>query len=179
MRTIVSGIVSLIQYLGALQTKKESYRPQRCPSCGKSGLWHHGCYLRKADYEHVGSESLNPIPILRFYCPHCHRTCSVLPESIPPRRHYPWSIQEQVFRLLLAGKNYREVARDHRPHRRTLRRWYDRFTSQFKVHTDHLRSRMPKLGRQTCFKDFWQALLDHRSLSAVMLNLNAAGLPIP
>lgn len=88
MRSILSNIESLYQHNQTRSDNIEAYRPQQCPHCGKAGVWRHGDYLRKADYENSGLESLNPVAIPRFYCPHCGRTCSVLPACIPPHRHY-------------------------------------------------------------------------------------------
>ena len=69
MRNIVSGILSLIQHNQTLETNFEKFRPTKCPHCGKSGLWHHGRYDRKADHENSGSASLNPVTIPRSIAP--------------------------------------------------------------------------------------------------------------
>jgi len=66
MRPILPGIQDLKQHLAQLSSNPESYRPDRCPHCSKSGLHCHGCYTRQSDREHGGCDSLNPVPILRF-----------------------------------------------------------------------------------------------------------------
>jgi len=179
VRPILAGILSLIQHNNLLQSNPEVFRPAQCPTCGKSGLWHHGHYERKADYEHVGSESLNPVPILRFYCAHCHKTCSVLPECIPPRRHYPWSIQQAVLLQCLEELNYQRISKQTKPSRWTIRRWFQRLAAQFSEHADHLRLLDPSLGRFSDFIECWRASLKRFPLSSAMLNLNNTGVLIP
>ena len=67
MNRIVSGITTLRQHIETLRSTPEVYRPRRCPSCGHGGLWHHGCYFRKADRRPKPmDECLNPIPIPRY-----------------------------------------------------------------------------------------------------------------
>ena len=179
MHTIIPGISSLIQYNEQLQTNTEAFRPDHCPTCGKAGLWVHGSYDRKADYEHPVSESLNPVTILRFYCPCCKHTCSILPECIPPRRHYPWSIQQVVLLLLLKGLSYQAASQQTKPSRWTISRWWRRLQSQFLLYGYHLRSCLPSLGRISELIAFWKTLLDKFSLSHTMLILHNAGVVIP
>ncbi len=71
---ILPGIHSLEQHLEHLVHQPESYRPQRCPHCGKAGVWSHGRYERKAPPGEGLAFSLNPLGIPRFRCPHCQRT---------------------------------------------------------------------------------------------------------
>jgi len=179
LRPILAGILSLIQHNNLLQSNTEVFRPAQCPTCGKSGLWHHGHYDRKADYEHVGSGSLNPVAILRFYCSHCQKTCSVLPECIPPRRHYPWLIQQAVLLLVLQGLSPELISDKTRPSRWTIRRWLHRLKVQFLKHAHHLRSLEPSLGRFSELIEFWSTVLKRLPLSHAMLNLNNAGVLIP
>ena len=179
MRCILSGILSLTQHNKTLEANSEKFRPSNCLTCGKSGLWHHGHYDRKADYEHSGDDSLNPVSIPRFYCSSCKSTCSVLPECIPPRRHYPWSIQEKVLLSFLDGLSYKSIEQMEKPSRWTISRWMQRLKSQFLVHADQLRSQLASQGRITKFSKFWQSLLNSHQLSSVMLNLNNAGVVIP
>lgn len=101
MTSIVPNILSLAQYLEALKNISEPYIIEICPTCGYFGLWHHGIRYRKSDREATADTTLNPIPILRFYYSACHYTCSALPECIPPRRWYLWSVQSVV--LLIVG----------------------------------------------------------------------------
>jgi len=179
VRNIVSGILSLIQHNETLETNFEKFRPTKCPHCGKSGLWYHGRYNRKADHENSGSASLNPVTIPRFYCPHCQHTCSVLPECIPPRRHYLWLDQEAVLCLLTTGSSYQSASQQTKPSRWTVSRWWSRLSSQFSLCADHIRLLRPSLGRVTTLSDFWRRLLQSSALSSVMLSLNNAGVIVP
>ena len=88
MTIILPNIFSLLQHIETLRKEPESYRPKRCPGCRHTTIWCHGCYTRKADE----NDTLNPVPIPRFYCPECDSTCSVLPECIPPRSWYLWKV---------------------------------------------------------------------------------------
>lgn len=103
MALILPGIHSLAQHLQHLQALPEDYRPERCPHCGRARMWCHGAYTRKADRERSRSASLNPVPIPRFLCSFCYRTCSRLPECVPPRRWYLWAVQQAVLGLICAG----------------------------------------------------------------------------
>ncbi len=66
MRPILPGITTIEQHLAQLSSNPESYRPENCPHCYKSGLHCHGCYTRQSDREHGGRKSLNPVSIPRF-----------------------------------------------------------------------------------------------------------------
>ncbi len=95
MQVILSGIECLKQHIKQLNENLGSYRPSRCPSCGKAGLWYHVCYLRFPGRS-LNDHHLNPISIPRFICPKCGKTCSVLPECIAARRWYLWAVQQIV-----------------------------------------------------------------------------------
>ena len=87
MFDILAGFTTLIQYKNKAEFSwDESSRPDQCPSCGKSKPWRHGTYPRESDRFNPSSESLNSILIHRYYCSGCGKTCSALPECIPPRR---------------------------------------------------------------------------------------------
>jgi len=88
MNRIVASILTLQQHLNSLASSPVIYRPTFCPHCSFGKLWCHGCYERKADRLAPTSKSLNPIPIPRFICSGCRRSCSRLPECIAPRRWY-------------------------------------------------------------------------------------------
>jgi hypothetical protein len=94
MQRIVGSISSLAQHMIAVVTDAELYRPDACPHCRRAGVWRHGCYHRKADRSAGSGESLNPVPVLRFLCRACARTCSRLPACIAPRRWYDWAVQQ-------------------------------------------------------------------------------------
>ena len=158
MALILPGILSLVQHLESLRKEPESYRPEKCPGCSRANLWCHGCYTRKADHEH----RLNPIPILRFFCPGCCSTCSVLPECIPPRGWYLWEARQVIFLLLLAGNSINRAAaiNGSRACRQTIRRWWRQFKDCFPLYSFHMRAHFSWLGRYSEFADFWKACLD-------------------
>ena len=153
MASIVSDILSLTQYLTSLETNPALYRLKCCPhpDCGKSGLRRHGFRYRKSDRENDEKSTLNPIPILRLYCPSCGRTCSVLPECIPPFRWYLWLIQQAAIKLYLSGESFNKISQKIMPSRWTISRWIKRLGDQFKTHTLHLKSKWSWLGYKDDF----------------------------
>lgn len=176
---IVADVVSLVQYLSTLRNEPERYRLKYCLRCGKAGVWFHGCYPRKADRCSGPVEgSLNPIWIQRFYCPECRRTCSVLPECIPPRRWYLWEMQQVALLLILSGKSFYAVAKEIMPSRYTLARWIARFKEQFNLHKDALCGHFVELGRTVDFTAFWQTCLKQMSLSCAMRLCHVAGVSV-
>src|SRR5580693_3514463 len=156
---IVAKIVSLIQYVELIKKEPKMLRPDHCPVCGKAGVWFHGCYSRKADRANSGDSSLNPLLIQRFFCPNCCRTCSVLPECIPPRRWYLWEVQQVALLLVLAKKSFRVIANNIMPSRHTIKRWLTRLQEQFHLHKDTLCNHFIALGRTVNFSDFWSGCL--------------------
>jgi len=181
MAYIVSSILSLTQHLKSLETNPELYFLECCPyfDCGKSGLWRHGFRYRKSDREKNEKSTLNPIPILRLYCPFCKRTCSLLPECIPPFRWYLWLIQQAAIKLYLSGESFNKISQKIMPSRWTISRWLKRLREQFKTHALHLKSKWSWLGYKTVPDEFWFALLDKMDLSHAMLFLNNQGAVIP
>ena len=123
MPRIVPAITTLLQHLHMLSNSPEVYRPSACPHCGLGGLWSHGCYERKPDRGPHSSGTLNPIPIPRYFCRGCGRTCSRLPQCIAPRRWYGWAVQQLVLQLLLAGCSLHRCACWMGLDRRTAGRW--------------------------------------------------------
>lgn len=177
MTWILSDILSLTQYLVTVQMKEFS-DTGRCPHCGNATLWHHGYYYRKPDRS-TDTQSLNPLPIQRYFCPNCKKTCSALPECLPPRRWYLWQIQQAALTLLLAGKSMRAIAQEITPSRRTIGRWSTRFKEQFHLHKDVLCGHFIDLGRNIGLSDFWRACLNKISLSHAMRLCHVAGVPVP
>lgn len=173
---IVAGILSLIQYQATQKNNLEPYRLERCCSCGRFGVWRHGYYPRKADRF---DPSQNPILIQRFLCPECHKTSSVLPECIPPRRWYLWDVQQIALLLLIQGQSFNAVAKQINPARSTLRRWLLRLEERYQLHRDALCQHIEKLGRTVNFKDFWQTFLNDYLLSTAMRLFHVAGIFIP
>lgn len=180
MTLILPGIFSLVQHLMTLRRAPESYRPDRCP-CGHTRVWCHGCYTRKPDRKDFGEPCLNPVPIPRFYCPDCGRTCSMLPECIPPRSWYLWEVRQVIFLLLLAGNslNRTTASNGSRANRRTIKRWWRRLHDRHPIFSLNLLPHLPCLGRHAGFSGFWQALLALRPLSSAMTLLQAEGVAVP
>ncbi|HEV8052447.1 MAG TPA: DUF6431 domain-containing protein [Parachlamydiaceae bacterium] len=153
------------------------FKPKCCPHCHKSGLWSHGHYHRKADRD--GHPNLNPIPILRFYCKYCGRTCSVLPECIPPRRWYIWKTQEYCLIACFNGDSVSEIARQFSPSRQTIMRWLHWVFDRFRDFRPDLMSRFPVLGYESEAFGWWKTLLQKISLSMAMVVLNSVGINVP
>ncbi|WP_198362364.1 DUF6431 domain-containing protein, partial [Burkholderia ubonensis] len=121
MLRIVHAFLTLEQHLRAIVTTPQSYHPGRCPHCGRACLWAHGFYERKADRSRGGT--LNSVPVPRYCCTACRRTCSRLPLCICPLRWYGWALQQLVLTLILFGVSLRRVAAVVGVDRRTVRRW--------------------------------------------------------
>ncbi len=179
MSRIVPLIDTLEQHLFLLECYPEIYRPSCCPYCCKDALWSHGHYLRNADREGVDGEYLGPIPILRYLCAHCRRTCSRLPSCIPPHRWYSWLIQQAMLTLLLCGKTQRNAARQFLPGRRTIGRWWHWLHAEYAQYSFHLRNRFPELGRHASRAAFWSACLQKMSLADAMALLDRDGVIVP
>ena len=176
---IVAGIASLFQYKELIKNESKILRPDRCPCCGRRCPWRYGFYPRKADRTNTGDNSLNPILIQRYYCSGCHRTFSVLPECIPPKRWYLWDVQQAALLLLLGDKSLNSSAKEIKPSRHTVKRWIERFKEQFHLHKDVLCNHFIDLGRSISHVDFWQAFFKNNLLSTAMRLCHAAGVPIP
>lgn len=169
MQRIVSSIKTLEHHCRAIIDTPEVYRPPCCPHCGLKVMWRHGHYDRKADRGGHDGPSLNPVPVSRYSCSGCRRTCSRLPLCIAPRRWYDWAVQQAVLVFLLVGGSLHECSRCGRClDRRTVRRWRDWLESRSDVFTFFLRSRFPEWGRSADGPPFWRAVLDHTSLADVM-----------
>ena len=179
MTTILAGILSLAQYLKTLREEPNDCRLKQCCHCGRAEPWHHGHYHRKADRSPSPNASLNPIPILRFFCPECRHTSSVLPECIPPRRWYLWDLQQAIFLTILAGQSLYAAAQSVIPSYHTIHRWIRRFKDRFQCHKETLIQAVSSLGITQSFIDFWQAVLHLFSLGHAMRLCHVAGILIP
>ena len=179
MCRILPGIHSLEQHLKHLQNQPESYRPQHCPHCGKSGVWSHGRYQRKAPPGEGVAFALEAIFIPRFLCPHCRRSCSRLPACMAPLRRYLWRAQQAVFERLIAGESIRQVSRRLSLSRRTISRWGQWLRRRFDVHALHLRSRFAPLGRAVDWRAFWVGCFERMRLCEAMSWLERAGVVVP
>jgi transposase-like protein len=176
MLRIVSLIASLQEHLDELERAPAAYRPPRCPHCGFAGLWGHGHYERKADRD---TGKLNLIPVPRFRCRSCRRTCSRLPSCLPPRRWYHWSVQQAVLLCLLSGASLRKCANTLGPARSTMRRWWQWLQQRHEPLAFHLRSRWPEWGRAGSWQEFWQLALVQEPLREVMAWLDQQGVVVP
>jgi len=177
MRRIVPEIRRLQQHLISL--KKESYRYTRCPHCGMAKMWRHGCYYRKAVRKNTTEEGVtNPIPIPRFFCPACKRTCSALPECIAPRRWYLWSIQQAAILLVFTGNSLSKIAKKLILSRHTVSRWIAWCRERFRLHYDALCNHFTELGTPG-ITEFWQSCCDKMAFSRAMYFCNIAGIDIP
>ncbi len=168
---IIADILSLTQYI---KTNIESSLIL-CVYCNCSNLWRNGTYSRKADRE----GKLNPIVIQRYYCCGCHKTFSVLPECISPRRWYLWSIQQTAWLMVLSGQSIRSISALLKPSRRTIARWRDWFMDKLIVHRDTLCNFFSELGRAVGLEGFWQACLEQMPLSKAMRLCHESGVIIP
>ncbi len=176
MTIILPEIHSIEQHIQQLQSNPESYRPQKCPGCGNTGVWCHGHYHRHPDRHSKVCESLNPVPVLRFICPRCRISCSVLPECIPPGRWYIWSIQQVMLMRLLSG---RLCVGSSLPHVRSIWRWWARLRERFKPHQFKFASLVLTLGQHDSAADFWCDCLSRWRLSSAMLFIQQSGEVIP
>lgn len=179
MRIIISDILTLIQYLSMLKAEDISLRPEYCPHCGKAKPHRHATYERHADRENTGNSSLNPLIIQRYFCQHCNRTCSVLPECIPPRRWYSWAIQQNVLLACLLGHSINQVARKSLPSRSTCKRWWSWFQLNFNRFASEIRALFPSLGRENGLSTFWRSVFKQMSLSKAMYFCHQQGVIVP
>ena len=172
MNRILGTITTLDQHFVELANGGDAYRPANCPHCQVGGLWHHGCYHRKADRSVAGSEPrANAVAILRFLCNACLRTCSRLPACIAPRRWYDWAMQQIVLLLLLTGGSLHQGCHQTGRARSTLRRWRDWLHARSAQFTFFLRSRLPELGRLP-EPNFWPQVIASISLTEAMTQLD-------
>lgn len=179
MPHIVANILSLAQHLSILNTNPKKYYINQCPCCGKLGLRGHGYRYRKSDRENNGSANLNPIPIRRLYCPTCKRTCSILPECIPPLRWYLWRIQQITIALYFSGESFNKISQKVLPSRWTISRWVKRLKNQFELHALHLKSKWTWLGYKISLSELWMDLFKKINFSYAMLFLNSQGVLVP
>ena len=166
MRIIMPTVLSWLEYQ---KRQPEDLRPVCCPHCDKKGLWLHGHYQRKSE--------CNFVPIFRYFCSHCHRTCSVLPEYLAPRRRYVWQIQQAVLILAIAGNNLATIVKQLAPSWHTINRWLKQFRMQWQSHRDVLSSLFTDL-KLNSFNDFWLACLQKISLAQAMYLCNLKGVNI-
>ena len=180
MYRIVSGITTLNQHIDTLLSTPDIYRPRCCSKCGHGILWSHGYYFRKAVRGLAFDDgSQKPIPIPRYFCFSCQRSCSRLPECIPPRRWYSWQSQQRALQYLLTIFSLHGCSTLLGIGRSTLRRWWNWLTSSTPTFEFFLRSRYPEWGRAINSPSFWQACLGNMPLSEIMACLDNEGVDVP
>ena len=168
MQRIVAGITSLEQHEQAIDELPEKYRPPCCPHCGIKIVWSHGCYYRKADLCNHGAANRNPVPILRYCCSICRRTCSRLPECIAPRRWYNWRLQQVGLSPVIGSAAPTSSVVGPTPAYRTLKRWRQWLQEHGGLFRFSLTSRFPDLGRVADDTHFWREVFDTMGLSRAM-----------
>ncbi len=168
MKRIVSGITSLEQHNQAIIQTPNLYRPLACPHCGIKTVWSHGCYHRKADLCNRGEANLNPVPILRYCCSACRRTCSRLPECIAPRRWFNWVLQQIGLRAAFGQTPPATPPLCPTPARRTQQRWKGWLQERTVLFRFSLTSRFPELGRAADDTAFWLGVFDTLGLPTAM-----------
>jgi transposase-like protein len=139
----------------------------------------HGHYERNAPRGEGLAFLLKALFIPRFLCPHCRITCSRLPACMAPWRQYLWKAQQAVLAWLLAGASLRAAARESKPSRRTVGRWWQWLKEHFDEHRFHLRSRFADLGRAVSLPAFWRACLEQMGLAEAMVWLEHEGVSVP
>ena len=122
---------------------------------------------------------LNPVPVPRFRCVACSRTCSRLPLCICPRRWYGWALQQLGLSLLLFGVSLRRTAAVTGLARHTVRRWWCWLQANSADFAFRLRSRFAALGRTTDTPAFWRACFADMPLCRAMAWLDHDGLTVP
>ena len=167
MHRIVATVTSLEQHRRQMESAPESYRPAACPYCGVGKPWRHGCYQRKAERSRAHADR-NLVPVPRFRCDPCQRTCSRLPACIAPRRWYDWVVQQLVLLCLAGGDSLHAAARYGKVARHTARRWRDWLAQRGEQFAFFLRSRFPDWGHVGDTAAFWHASLAERSLPELM-----------
>lgn len=183
MSLILSGVLTLLQHADQLRKDPESYRPLRCP-CGHGRVWCHGSYTRKPCCCDPVEQGCSPVLILRFYCPDCRATCSVLPECLPPRSWYLWKVRQIILLSLLSGISMRSTVASYgsspgTPCGSTIKRWWKRLKERFTEHSFSLRNHFPWLGRHTDFVGFWNTLLSEQTLACMMRLVHLDGITVP
>ena len=180
MAIIIPRIVTLVQYMQEIKENSTRLIPKYCPTCKKYDFTYHGCYYRNVNYDKKpNDERISNIPIFRYYCRTCCATFSALPECIPPRRHYLWSVQQRSLEPVLQGKSYNETSQSVKPSRWTIRRWFNRLHERASIHFDHLRSLLPDLGRINEFAKGWLTISEKYGLAHIMCSLHHADIAIP
>lgn len=122
---------------------------------------------------------MNPLLSPGFSAPIVTKPAQLYPRPFPPQRHYLWALQQVILLQLLGGASLNAVAKQFRPSRKTIKRWYDRFKHRFRLDATTLCSRFAELGRTNGFTEFWTRCLSQMNLAKAMTHLFDLGIPIP
>ncbi|MDQ6951803.1 MAG: hypothetical protein Q9M26_09070 [Mariprofundales bacterium] len=120
--------------------------------------------------------------VFRYLCHYqdCGRTCSCLPECIPPRRHYLWDRQQAALVLVMLGKSIKAIIPPFsRPSLRTINRWKKRLFAKYNEHHLHLCSRYPELGKCATIESFWIACFEQVGMMRASFDIHQAREAIP
>jgi len=128
--------------------------------------------FREIRSRQLEQRSLNPVPIFRYRCSGCQRTCSRLPECIAPRRWYDWSVQQEALKPRLKGGSEGHCADGGGPDERTVDRWWQWLKVRGEVFEFHLRARFAELGRAAGFDAFWRHVFATLGLARAMTLLD-------
>lgn len=178
MAIILKNILTFQQHLETLEKEPERYCPDHCPHCNWTAFTGHGCYSRKPDRFH-DNDNANDIPIPRFKCKNCGRTCSTLPECIAPRRWYPWGLQQWCLSCVLEGWSMSRLCSVHIMGRSTISRWKAWLNQTFNDYQQQLCQDFPQFGYFSDLKTFWTHWFKQHSLSHAMAYLNQQGWIVP
>lgn len=118
---IVMPLCSCVnKYLGAYLHNRPDIEVL-CPRCGcVMGPWDR--YFRRACPRGICIR----VPVYRWRCPGCHKTCGVLPDFLSPYLPHITQVREACVRLYSKGQTVEEVAEDAGVEPRTVSRWVNR-----------------------------------------------------
>lgn len=181
MSRIAQNIDTLEKHMRCMSIDPERYRPSCCPHCGHQMVWFHGQYTRLADRESGSSSPFNLVPIPRFICAEddCRKTCSRLPQCIPPRRWYLWCVQQRALLTLLCGSSLKALAQSMMPARSTLKRWREWLILRNRDFQLYLAAHLPQLHRTAGWMEYWRDGFTAVGLSSMMAILDRTGVSVP
>lgn len=193
MQIILPGFLTLDDYyiyieLILFEEAKARDIDRRCPTCRILDALHiHGSYDRYPDRPVVvGKTPLNPLKILRYICKYveCKKTCSFLPECIPPRRWYIWKVQQNVIQRYLNGDTWDKINAATMVPVKTCKRWckwlvakHNNYALILKNVAGNLKEALLDCANDT--KQFWRICFTHTSLDRAMLLCHQAGVGTP
>jgi hypothetical protein len=122
---------------------------------------------------------MNPLLSPGFSAPAVVKPVQASLRLFPPKRRYLWALQEVILLQLLGGASLNAVAKQVRPSRKTIKRWFDRLKSRFALDAAALRNRFAELGRCDGVSEFWQTCLTKMSLASAMFHIHDSGTFIP